>query len=242
MRGLTHCTACKRKSATCPRTGRGVRRYNQNQYGLIYTVSTMIEVSARAQQHFRRLMEQQGNEDFGILISVQSAGTPAARVDLGFCEPDDLTGDETSVPCEGFTLHVARDSVAWLGQARIDFEEQRAGGQLRISAPGIRGHAPSDDSDLATRARYVIESEINPQLAAHGGRVRLLRIDDDGVAVLEFGGGCHGCGMADVTLKQGVETTLRRHLPDIAGVRDETEHAEGRNPYYDGKQGASAMR
>ncbi|MGB8634726.1 MAG: NfuA family Fe-S biogenesis protein [Rhodanobacteraceae bacterium] len=202
----------------------------------------MIEVSARAQQHFRQLMEQQGNEDFGILIAVESAGTPAARVDLSFCELDDLSGDEASVACQGFTLHVASGSAEWLGEARIDFEEQRAGGQLRISAPGIRGHAPADDSDLATRARYVIESEINPQLAAHGGQVKLLRIDDDDVAVLEFGGGCHGCGMADVTLKQGVETTLRKHLPAIAGVRDATEHAKGENPYYDDKQGASAMR
>lgn len=201
----------------------------------------MIEVSERAQQHFRRLIEQHGDEDFGILLAVEAAGTPAARVDLRFCEPADLSGNEISVPCQGFTLHVGAGSVRWLGEARIDFEPDRSGGRMRISAPGIRGDVPDNDAGLSAKVRFLIDSEINPQLASHGGRVSLVEIDPAGVAVLEFGGGCHGCGMADVTLKQGVEKTLRKALPDITGVRDATEHASGKNPYYRGRQGPSAM-
>ncbi len=201
----------------------------------------MIEVSERAQQHFHRLIKQQGDDDFGILVAVEAAGTPAAQVDLRFCEPADLSGNEVSVPCQDFTLFVDADSVQWLGEASIDFESGRAGGRLRIAAPGIRGDVPDNNADLAAKVRYVIDAQINPQLASHGGQVRLLEIDPAGIAVLEFGGGCHGCGMADVTLKQGVEKTLRKALPEITGVRDATEHASGRNPYYKGREGRSAM-
>ncbi len=201
----------------------------------------MIQISERAQQYFYRLIEQQGDNDFGIRIAVESAGTPAARVDLSFCEISDLSGDEKTVECQGFTLYIAGDSVEWLGEGQVDFEPQRAGGQLRISAPGIRGHVPKADADLVAKVRYLIESEINPQLASHGGQVSLVEIDAENVAILEFGGGCHGCGMADVTLKQGVEKTLRKRLPEITGVRDVTEHAKGKTPYYKSHDGQSAM-
>lgn len=201
----------------------------------------MIEVTAGAQRYFRRLLEEQGDEDYGIRIAVTAGGTPAANVDLSFCEPTDLAGDEAPIDCEGFTLHIAADSVNWLEAATIDFEEQRGGGRMRISAPGLRGQVPEADAGLAARVRYIIDSEINPQLASHDGRVQLVDIDPGSVAVLEFGGGCHGCGMVDVTLKQGVEKTLRKRLPELAGVRDATEHAKGTSPYYRGHGGTSAM-
>lgn len=201
----------------------------------------MIQISERAQHYFCRLIEQQGDDDFGIRMAVESAGTPAARVDLNFCETDDLIGDEKAVECQGFTLYVAADSVEWLEEGQVDFEPQRAGGQLRISAPGIGGHVPKADADLVAKLRYLIESEINPQLASHGGQVSLVEINAEKVAILEFGGGCHGCGMVDVTLKQGVEKTLRKRLPEISGVRDVTEHAKGKTPYYKSHDGQSAM-
>ena len=78
----------------------------------------------------------------------------------------------------------------------------------------------------------MLENEINPQLASHGGRVALEELTADGAVVLRFGGGCHGCGMVDVTLKQGIETTLKTRLPEISAVRDATDHDSGARPYY----------
>jgi Fe/S biogenesis protein NfuA len=89
--------------------------------------------------------------------------------------------------------------------------------------------------------RYVLDAEINPQLASHGGRVTLLEIDAQGAVLLQFGGGCHGCGMVDVTLKQGVEKTLRERVPEITAVRDATDHAVGEKPYYSKTEGESAL-
>src|SRR3546814_17315853 len=77
----------------------------------------------------------------------------------------------------------------------------------------------------------LFRSEINPQLAQHRGNVALEEVTADGVVVLRFGGGCHGCGMVDVTLKQGIEKTLREKVPGVTAVRDATDHDTGEAPY-----------
>lgn len=73
--------------------------------------------------------------------------------------------------------------------------------------------------------------EINPAIAAHGGFVELLDVKGNEV-YLRLGGGCQGCGMADVTLKQGIESSIRREVPEVGAIMDTTDHAAGRNPYY----------
>lgn len=192
----------------------------------------MIQISTTAQEHFKRLIAQQGADGIGIRISVREAGTPAADCELEFCDPQELSGDEWTVECEGFNLYVPSDSARWLDGAEIDYQPHRTGGQLSIRAPKIKGDIPGVDAGLIERVRYVLESEVNPKVASHGGRVTLLEVGADGVVVLQFGGGCHGCGMVDVTLKQGVEKTLRERIPEITGVRDATDHSTGSKPYY----------
>lgn len=201
----------------------------------------MIDISARAQQHFARLLIQQGIEDLGIRVRVTAPGTPAASCELEFCEPIDLLGNEWTLQCTGFNLHVDHDSVPWMDGATIDFEPTTTGGLLNIRAPKIKGVVPGADAGLVARVRYVLEAEINPKLAAHGGQVTLISIEDDATIVLQFGGGCHGCGMVDVTLKQGVEKTLRERIPEITAVRDATDHTDGKKPYYKKHEGKSAM-
>ena len=129
----------------------------------------------------------------------------------------------------------------WLDGASIDYESNPTGGQLNIRAPRIKGEVPGADAGLIERVRYVLEAEINPRIASHGGRVSLLEVTSDGAVLLQFGGGCHGCSMVDVTLKNGVEKTLRERVPEITAVRDATDHTGGSNPYYKEKAGSSAM-
>lgn len=201
----------------------------------------MIDISERAQQHFKRLLVQQGGEGLGILLRVTAPGTAAADCELEFCERGELTGSEWTIECVGFDFHLEGDSAPWLEGATIDFVPNATGGQLNIRAPRIKGEVPGVEAGLIERVRYVLESEVNPKVAAHGGRVSLLEIDADGVVLLQFGGGCHGCGMVDVTLKNGVEKTLRERVPEITAVRDATDHAGGSNPYYRKKEGKSAI-
>ena len=164
-------------------------------------------------------------------LAARDAGTPRADVRLEFAESGELSGDEWAVDCEGFTLWLDAPSVPFLDGATIDYETRATGGQLQIRAPKIKGTAPGDAASLVERVRWTIEQDINPQLAQHRGNVSLQEVTADGVVVLRFGGGCHGCGMADVTLKQGIEKTLMEKVPGVTAVRDATDHATGDAPY-----------
>lgn len=202
----------------------------------------MLTLTENAQSHFSHLIQQQGADGMGVRIQAVHPGTPKADCRLEFCEAADLAGDEWALQCTGFTLYVDAASQPWLEGAEIDYLANATGGQLSVRAPKLKGTPPTADAALAERVRHVIQSEINPQIAAHGGKVSLVSIEADNAVVLQFGGGCHGCGMADVTLKQGIERTLRSHFPEISAVRDATDHSSGNRPYYRGKQGASAVR
>ena len=191
----------------------------------------MIDITEAAQAHFRKLVEREALPGLGVRLAAHQPGTAQADVRLEFAEPGDLSGDEWAIDCAGFTLWVDAASVPFLDGARIDFEQQATGGQLQIRAPKIKGVVPGESASLVERVRWTVEHEINPQLAQHGGHVAVQEVTAEGVVVLRFGGGCHGCGMADVTLKQGIEKTLLEKVPGVTAVRDATDHATGDAPY-----------
>lgn len=191
----------------------------------------MIQISESAQSHFRRLIEREALPGLGVRLSAMHPGTPRADVRLEFAEPHDLHGDEWAVDCDGFTVWLDAASVRYLDGAEIDYTQQNTGGQLQIRAPKIKGEVPSESASLVERVHWLVEHEINPQLAQHKGHVSVQEVTAEGVVVLSFGGGCHGCGMADVTLKQGIEKTLLEKVPGVIAVRDATDHANGAAPY-----------
>jgi len=202
----------------------------------------MIEISDSAQKYFQRLIEQQDEEGLGLRIAVSHAGTPGASCDLQFSQEGQNMPDDIVEAYEGFNLFVAAASESWLAGAEIDFEEDDTGGQLTIKAPGIKGTAPTSSDSIEERVGWLLETEINPALASHSGRVALVEITEKMEVVLQFGGGCQGCGMADVTLKQGIEQTITRNIPEITAVLDATDHQSGQNPYYAGDaSGESAV-
>lgn len=191
----------------------------------------MIQLTESARSHFLQLLESQGGDALGVRISAIHAGSPKADVRLEFASLADLDGGEWSLDCGGLTLYVDGDSVAALDAAEIDYRHTATGGELVIRAPKLKGEAPAAEASLPDRVRWLIEQEINPQLAAHKGHVRLEEVSADGVVLLRFGGGCHGCGMVDVTLKQGIEKTLMAKVPGVTAVRDATDHSTGEAPY-----------
>lgn len=194
----------------------------------------MIQILEGAQRHFRKLVEDQDLPGLGVRLSAEHPGTARADCRLEFCEPADLAGDEWAIDCDGFTLYVDAASVSYLDAAEIDYVSDATGGQLAIRAPGLKAREPAADSSLAERLRHLIESEINPSLASHGGRVALEELRGDGAVVLRFGGGCQGCGMVGTTLRDGIERTMRERFPEITAVLDATDHASGNAPYYRG--------
>ena len=191
----------------------------------------MIHISESAQAHFLKLIEREALPGLGVRLTAVSPGTAKADVRLEFAEPADLQGDEWAVDCEGFTVWLDAASVSYLDGAELDYETKGTGGQLQIRAPKIKGQAPPESASLVERVHYIVEHEINPQLAQHRGHVDVQEVTADGVVLLRFGGGCHGCGMADVTLKQGIEKTLLEKVAGVTAVRDATDHDTGQAPY-----------
>jgi len=107
-----------------------------------------------------------------------------------------------------------------------------ASGRPAVAAKlATSGGGGADDDALYERVADLFEHQVNPMVARHGGRVELIDVQD-AVVILRLGGGCQGCGMADVTLRQGIEAMLHEHVPDVKGVVDITDHAAGSNPYF----------
>ena len=104
-----------------------------------------------------------------------------------------------------------------------------ASGQPAVSDDAFRGLPPAEE--LRNRVQEILDSQINPYVASHGGVVRLIDVRDNNVFV-QMGGGCQGCGMANVTLRQGVEVAIRASIPEVGDILDTTDHAAGRNPFY----------
>ncbi|MCK4177238.1 NifU family protein [Aciditerrimonas ferrireducens] len=137
----------------------------------------------------------------------------------------------------GLAVVVPARSVARLRGARLDWSDEGEGGLVIVNPntpPASERPAPPPgdlDSDLARRVQAVLEEQINPAIAAHGGRADLVSVDGT-VVYLQLGGGCQGCGLAAVTLSQGIEVALRDEIPEITEVVDVTDHASGENPYF----------
>ena len=199
---------------------------------LIMQDSTMISISKEAQGHFVKLLAKQ-EEGTNIRVFVVNPGTSSAECGVSYCPPDAVEPSDTCLPFDGFDAVVDEESAPYLEEAEIDYVTDQMGSQLTLKAPNAKARKVADDAPIVERLNYMIESEINPQLANHGGQVVLLEITDDGYAVLQFGGGCNGCSMVDVTLKEGIEKQmLEEFAGEIKGVRDATEHQSGEHSYY----------
>jgi len=192
----------------------------------------MIIISESAQAHFVKLLEKQASGT-NIRVFVVNPGTASAECGVSYCPPDAVEATDLTVPFNGFDAVIDADSKPFLVDAEIDFVTDQMGSQLTLKAPNAKVRKVSDNAPLKERVQYVIDAEINPQLANHGGRVSVVELTDSGVAVLQFGGGCNGCSQVDLTLKEGIEKELlNRFHGELTGVRDVTDHQRGEHSYY----------
>ncbi|OFC71604.1 Fe-S biogenesis protein NfuA [Alteromonas confluentis] len=192
----------------------------------------MITISEGAQAHFAKLLEKQ-DAGTNIRVFVVNPGTSTAECGVSYCPPSAVEPGDITLPFNGFDAVVDAESAPFLEEAEIDYVTDQMGSQLTLKAPNAKARKVDSDAPLVDRVSYVIESEVNPQLASHGGKVVLLEITEDGLAILQFGGGCNGCSMVDVTLKEGIEKQLLDQFPgELTGVRDATEHEAGEHSYY----------
>lgn len=192
----------------------------------------MITITDAAQAHFAKLLANQ-EPNTQIRVFVINPGTPNAECGVSYCPPDAVEPNDTEIKFEKLSAYVDDISAPFLEDAEIDFVTDQLGSQLTLKAPNAKMRKVADDAPLIERVEYVLQSQINPQLTSHGGRVSLMEITEDGYAILQFGGGCNGCSMIDVTLKDGIEKELLNLFPEeLKGVKDLTEHQRGDHSYY----------
>jgi len=192
----------------------------------------MITITESAQTYLAELLKKQDCEGIGVRVFILDAGTPKAETCISFCRPGEQQESDELRSYADFNAYIEQRSIPYLKDAVVDYAKDAMGGQLTIKAPNSRLPQIQDDSPIEDRVNYVLYNEINPSLAAHGGVVTLEEIFNGTVAVLKFGGGCQGCGMVDLTLKEGVEKTLLEQIPQLTEVRDITDHSKRENAYF----------
>ena len=191
-----------------------------------------IKITKSAEKYLDDLLDNQGEDTIGIKIFVTEPGSPRAETCIAYAkQEDDLSGYTVKTGFK-FPLYLEEISLKFIEDAKVDYSPDKFGGNLTIKAPNAKLPQIASDGSIEEKINYVLYSEINPGLAAHGGEVLLVEVVDKKTAVLQFGGGCQGCGMVDLTLKDGVERTLLEKIPELNKILDVTDHSYRENAYY----------
>ncbi len=177
-------------------------------------------------------MEEDGLQALRIAVD----GSPfAPNYELTLVDAEQRADTDIEVDAGSFTVLVDEASVDRLNGARVDFVEkiQESGFQItpdpNVTKAAIEDSGPS--GELADRVSHVLDTEINPAIAAHGGVINLVDVQGTEIFI-EMAGGCQGCAMSRMTLRQGVERMVSQSVPEVTAIHDVTDHASGENPYF----------
>ena len=190
-----------------------------------------VAVSESAVTYLKDLLNSQ-EEPTNIKIFVSDPGTMKAETCIVYCKVGEEEEDDILMDCDEISIYLESESLPFLEDCKVDYHPDKFGGQLTIRAPNAKIPNLKEDSSIEEKINYYLYSEINPSLASHGGEVSLVEVIESSKAVLRFGGGCQGCGMVDLTLKDGVEKTLLEQIEDLKKVQDVTDHSYRENAYY----------
>jgi len=201
-------------------------------------VETLLSVSDEARERIIEIRDQEpGEEEYGLLIEITGVRGMQFDYSLSFT-PLSEAGASDNVERHGGLAVIIPDAHAGnMRGAVLTMSSDPMSPGLAIDNPNgpspVMPAAPPGDlsGPVAERVEQVLAEQVNPAIASHGGQARLIS-EENGVVYLQLGGGCQGCGMAAVTLRQGIERILREAVPDIVEVVDVTDHQSGDNPYY----------
>ena len=191
----------------------------------------MVTFTDGAKAHVVAFLAEE-SEPLAVRIEVLDSSPLAPQYDLALIEESEKETGDQIYEQGGFEVVVPRSSVDLLKGATVDWVESMQGSGFKVENPNIvpigEGLA---DGPLADRVKQVIDMQVNPAIASHGGSVGLVEVRED-VVYLEMMGGCQGCGMAAATLAQGIRRIIMENEPDVKDIVDVTNHDAGVNPYY----------
>ena len=185
----------------------------------------LIQLTPIAKERGKSIVDSEDLEVEGLRISITGRTASTFEYSLGL--EVELHPDDVVIDLGDLKVLVHSQSMDSLKGSIIDYVEDLNASGFRIDNP----NQPTWDDSRAQKVQELIDTRINPSVAAHGGNIQLLDVTEDSVYV-HMGGGCQGCGQASATLKQGVQTMIQEEFPEIVNVIDTTDHAAGTNPYY----------
>ena len=181
-------------------------------------------------------------ESLALWIEISGTSGDAYTYDMYFQAASDAAADAWTGVQDRLTIVVPAASTPNMVGSVLDLNQDLMAGGMSIrnpnrpplpqASPTMTGPPPDLTGDVAQRVIQVLDAQINPSIASHGGRADLVAVTD-GAAYLRLSGGCAGCGMAAVTLSQGIEVAIKESVPEIVRIVDVTDHASGTNPYYE---------
>ena len=194
----------------------------------------MLAFTDRAKKHILAVMEAEDREKVAVFVGITGRSPGGFEYMLDLVEEGEKAKDDIELDLEEFKVFIDRESAPKLKGATVDFVHT-------LGEEGFKFDNPNSvwSDSKADAVQMVLDNQINPSVAAHGGFISLLDVKDD-VAYIALGGGCQGCGMADVTLKQGTEVAIKKAVPGITEILDTTDHAAGTNPFYEPAKGGES--
>jgi len=196
----------------------------------------MVTITEAARDKVLEILKDGDRKGVALRVAItgRGRGPGGFGYELELVEEDEKAPDDLVVDAGGFKMVIDAMSAPKLEGAVVDYHDDPMDSGFKIENPNTFFEDP-----IAIKVQHVLDEQINPAVADHGGFVMLLDVKDD-TAYIQLGGGCQGCGMANVTLKQGVEVMIQRAVPEIKNVVDSTDHASGSNPYYQPAKGGGA--
>ncbi|HEX4778635.1 MAG TPA: NifU family protein [Acidimicrobiia bacterium] len=201
------------------------------------TVQPLLTLTDRAREKVLEVRAAEPEPDgLALWLEVNGVSGTTYTYDMYFQRADEAGPDDAVQRHDDLSVVIPADSVDKVRGSTLDMQ---GGGMVlqnpnRPPASPPMGARPAGDlsGEVAQRVLQVLDQQINPAIAAHGGRADLVAVEE-GVAYLRLGGGCQGCGLAAVTLSQGIEVAILDAVPEITKVVDVTDHASGANPYFE---------
>jgi Fe/S biogenesis protein NfuA len=192
----------------------------------------MVEFTDAARRMVLAFMEQNDGER-ALRIRSRDGGPLSPKFELTLVAEEERERDDLEVDLGDFTVLLERGSIEKLEGATVDFVERvnEAGFEVRTvdTAAPLPSEPPS--GPIADRVRDLLDRQINPAIAAHGGQINLVDVQGTEVYV-QMAGGCQGCALSRMTLQQGVERMILQSIPEVTAIHDVTDHTSGINPYY----------
>jgi len=199
------------------------------------TSSNVIEISDIALERILELRNAETIPGLALGLRVAGVGANGFVYETAFVRPEDVNETDHVEKHGDLPIAIPPTSVGQLQGSVLDITE--AGGLvIRNPNPATPELATEGDTveltgSVEERITQLLDTHINPAIASHGGFVRLLNVDGS-TAELEMGGGCQGCGLAAMTLRNGIESAIKHNIPEIEEIVDATDHMAGTNPYY----------